>query len=80
MRIVLAGTGRLGISLLDPLWDSPHEVVAILQDGRKVRGLRRICGPGLARVFASGQSMMGRARKLGLPIFWIDKMNENELA
>ena len=41
MRIALAGTGLLGLSLLRPLLESKHEVVALIQNGRTTRGLAR---------------------------------------
>lgn len=79
MRIALAGTGYLGASLLKPLLASPHEVVAIIQDGRRFGILRRFLVPRLARWIGGSSSMTGHARKLGLPIIWLDKMTEREL-
>ena len=80
MRIVLAGGGRLGASLLRPLLDSSHEVVAVVQDGRKTRGGKRRWWPWVARFLGGRYSMPGWAKRLGLPILWLDKMDEGELA
>lgn len=73
MRIAIAGTGRLGLSLLGPLLASEHEVVALVQDGRRVSRLSKWWAP----LFSP---MAARARLLRLPIVWIDKMSAQELA
>ena len=80
MRIVLAGTGRLGVHLLEGLRDSSHEVVAVLQDGRRTRGFRRVLDPWLGRFFGGAEDLAGKALRAGLPLIWIDRMTEEELA
>ncbi len=40
MRIALVGSGRLARSLLLPLLESHHEVVALVQDGRRARRIQ----------------------------------------
>jgi len=80
MRIAVAGTGRLGINLLRPLLQSSHQIVAIVQDGRKTRGISQRLTPVLGRYFGGPYHMAGRARARRIPIFWIDRMNEAELA
>jgi methionyl-tRNA formyltransferase len=80
MRIAVAGTGPLGMNLLVPLLDSPHEVVAVVQNGRKCRGMRRTLEPALAAIFQSGSNVAGAARNLRIPIVWIDRMSDEELA
>ena len=80
LRIAIAGSGRLGASLLDPLLASGHQVVAIVQDGRRTRGVRRAIEPWFSRMLHEPYSMPARARRLRLPIVWIDRMNEEELA
>jgi predicted dinucleotide-binding enzyme len=42
MRILLAGTGKLGVSLATPLLKSPHQIVGILQNGRQTKGTKRL--------------------------------------
>jgi methionyl-tRNA formyltransferase len=78
MRIVIAGTGRLGASLLRALLSSSHEVVAIVQDGRKTVGAQRWVNP--ARFLGGRHSLAGVAARRGLPTIWIDQMTEEELA
>lgn len=80
LRIAIAGGGRLGVNLLGPLLESRHQVVAVVQDGRRVRGLNRRLQPWLSRLIHDPHSVPGRAKRLGLPIIWIDKMTEEELA
>lgn len=80
MRIAIAGTGKLGMSLMQPLLHSGHEVVAVVQDGRRTKGYRRWLVPRVARVIAPSQSPLGRARAQGVPIVWIDRITEEELA
>ena len=41
MRIIVAGTGRLGSCVMEPLIHSHHDVVGLLQNGRKIKGLMR---------------------------------------
>lgn len=80
LRIAIAGSGRLGMSMLEPLLKSRHKVVAIVQDGRRTQGLARPLVPQVARFLGGSLSMTGRAKRLGLPIIWIDRMTEEELA
>ncbi len=74
MRIILAGSGLLGSSLLEPLLDSSHEVVGVLQNGRKNKGFKRFYMTYLSSGF------LGLARSHDIPIIWIDRMTEEELA
>ena len=80
MRIAVVGTGTLSVRMLTPLLESDHEVVAVLLDGRKTKGLSRHLGPILARFFKGSFSLGGQARKLGIPYFYIDTMSEAEVA
>jgi methionyl-tRNA formyltransferase len=80
LRIAVAGGARLGMSLIEPLADSPHEIVAIVQDGRKTRGFRRRLYPAIAGLTSNRMSVTGYARSEGIPIVWIDKMTPMELA
>lgn len=79
LRIAIAGGGRLGVSLLEPLLQSRHKVVAIVQDGRRTRGLKRFVQPRVAQLLGAPFNMAGRAHSLGLPLIWIDKMTGSEL-
>ena len=81
MRIAIVGSGTLSVRLLMPLVASKHEVVAAILDGRQAKGfLKRRFGPVLARYFRGAFSLGGRAWKLGVPIYYIDRMSEEELA
>jgi methionyl-tRNA formyltransferase len=80
MRIAVAGSGRLGFSLVQPLMDSAHDVVAILQDGRKTRGVKRSLIASCGFLFEGPGSAMWLAARAGIPAIWIDRMDEAELA
>lgn len=80
MRIGIVGSGTLSVKMLLPLLESRHEVVAAVLDGRQTKGIRRRLGPPLARHFRGDFSLGGRARKFGIPVFYIDTMSEAELA
>lgn len=80
MRIALVGSGSLSVKMLLPLLQSKHEVVAVILDGRHTRGIRRWIEPALARWFRGEFSLGGQARKHKIPIFYIDKMTDAEVA
>ncbi len=81
MRIALAGTGRVGVRFLQAILESDHDVVALLQNGRATRSrTARWALPTLAAGLASRSSVMGIARAHKVPILWLDKLNDAELA
>lgn len=80
MRIAIAGTGHLGVGLLDALVDSDHEVVAVLQDGRKHPRWKRPAVNAMNALLPSKGSMIGRARRHGIPVHWLNKFDEGALA
>jgi methionyl-tRNA formyltransferase len=80
MRIALVGSGTLSVRMLTPLLKSEHEVVAVILDGRSTKGYRRWAGPLLARYFRGSFSLGGQAHKHGIPIHYIDRMTEEEVA
>lgn len=80
MRIAFAGTGRLGVELLTPLLESRHDIVAVLQNGRLTKGYKRKVMPALNGMVMSSRSVLGLARKHRLPIIWVDRMTDDELA
>jgi methionyl-tRNA formyltransferase len=79
VRVAIAGTGTLGVNVMIGVVDAGHEIVALLQDGRKVKGFRRWLGPFLAGMFGAATTVTGYAKRHGIPIFYIDKMDETEL-
>jgi methionyl-tRNA formyltransferase len=80
MRIAIAASGRLGASVARPLVASKHKVVAIVQDGRQTRGIWRVLAKLGAYVLGGANSMHAVALRNGIPVFYIDKMDERELA
>jgi methionyl-tRNA formyltransferase len=80
MRIALAGGGHLALCLLRALLGSSHEMVALVQDGRHTRGLKRLLDPVTATIAGPHRSVKGLARAHKLPFIYIDKMNDRELA
>ena len=79
MRIAIAGSGRLGLSLMAPLLESSHEIVALVQNGRLARGLGRRLRTASSIVFAPNSSVIGLAVRHRIPVLWIDRMSEKEL-
>ena len=80
MRIALAGGGHLALCLLRALLGSSHEVVALVQDGRQTRGVKRLLAPAVAGIAGPHRSVKGLARAHKVPLIYIDKMNDRELA
>ena len=79
MRIALAGNGLLAGCLMRGLLDSTHKIVAIVQNGRETRGIWRRVMPWLGQL-REQDYMPAKALRHRLPIIWIDKMTEAELA
>jgi methionyl-tRNA formyltransferase len=80
MRIAVAGSGRLAFFLMRPLMDSTHEIVAVVQNGRTHRGLKRSLITAGSYALGSLAGVTGLAAQHGAPIIWIDRMDEKDLA
>jgi len=80
MRIAIAGNGSLGLSLMRPLVESRHEVVALVQDGRNYKGLKRALFRAANSAFAFENTLSGYAYRKSIPTIWISRMTESELA
>lgn len=80
MRIALAGSGRLAVGLMQALLSSSHEIVAVIQNGRKTRGFKRTLVTAAGSLFTPGLSVTGLASCHEIPVVWIDRMDEKELA
>ncbi len=80
MRIALAGGGPLAGNMLGAIRESSHEVVAIIQNGRKAKGWRRRYETSRLGGFLYQRPWLSQARRDGLPVVYIDKMTETELA
>ncbi|MGC9054428.1 MAG: methionyl-tRNA formyltransferase, partial [Candidatus Hydrogenedens sp.] len=79
MRILIAGTGKLGVCVAEPLIKSQHQIIGILQNGRQTRGVRRFTNQVFLGLFGGHDSILHFAWKNHIPVFWIDKMDEEEL-
>jgi methionyl-tRNA formyltransferase len=79
MRIVIAGSGRLGVSVMEPLLQSPHTVVGILQNGNRYTPLQRRTQILRARLFAIEETPLCLATQHRIPIQWLTNQNEDEL-
>ncbi len=79
MRIVVAGSGRLGVSVIEPLLQSRHSVVGILQNGNRHTPLQRRAQIIRARLFAAEETPLGLATEHRIPIQWLTDQNEYEL-
>ncbi|HOV73691.1 MAG TPA: methionyl-tRNA formyltransferase [Candidatus Hydrogenedentes bacterium] len=80
MRIAIAGSGRLGWSLMAPLLESNHEVVAVLQDGRRTRGFRRRVMAAQSVALAAHSTMIGLAARNRIPVLWLERLVDESLA
>ena len=80
MRVVIAGTGHLGTSVLEPLLESRHQVVGVLQNGRKTKGFERRWLPIRERILSNPDSVLFHAARHRIPVTWIDRMDAGELA
>lgn len=80
MKIAIAGTGPLALQMMRALLESRHEIVALIQNGRKTRGIARRLATAASAGFAGKTSVIGLAIRNRLPVLWIDRMNEQELA
>lgn len=80
MRIMVAGSGRLGVSVIEPLLASHHEVVGLIQNGRGKRNLMRTRALLRARVVPSNEDPVRLAIRHGLPVLWLDKMTQEGLS
>ncbi|HIJ66349.1 MAG TPA: methionyl-tRNA formyltransferase [Candidatus Hydrogenedentes bacterium] len=80
MRIAVAGVGGLAATLLDALSESNHEIVAVIQNGRRTRGWARAWLRLTARIGSPKLSALSFALRNGIPVLWLDRMDEEELA
>ena len=79
MRIAVAGSGRLAAGALARLLDSPHEIVAVVESGRR-SGIGRKADALLSAALSPGATPGGMALRRGIPIVYLDRMDAEELA
>lgn len=80
MRIIVAGSGRLGVSVLEPLLDSHHEVVALAQNGRGVSPWQRRAKRVFAAALPATDAPIRHALRHNVPLLWWAQQDETELA
>lgn len=80
MRVALAGSGTLAAGVLESLLESPHSVVALIQNGRRRRGRTRRFVRWLFGGFGLPRGVLGLARENRVPVVYIDRMTPEELA
>lgn len=80
MRIAVAGNGPLAVRLMQALIESGHEVVGAIQNGRKTRGVKRKLTTMAGASLAAESTVVGLAVRHRVPVVWIDRMDEEELA
>ena len=79
MRVIIAGSGLLGASVMEPLLESGHEVVGLIQNGRATPPAKRRSARLRALFAPPSISTPGLALRHGVPVLWLDAMNETEL-
>ena len=79
LRILIAGSGRLGYATMNPLLQSHHQIVGIVQNARKVPWWKRRILPWQHRFMSLYPSPLREAVKRGVPVCWLDTMDESEL-
>ncbi|MBM3289995.1 MAG: methionyl-tRNA formyltransferase [Candidatus Hydrogenedentes bacterium] len=80
MRIAMTGSGLMATLIVRAIVASGHELVAVIDNGRTVKGYKRWLSPLLASVFTPNAQVSAIARRRGVPIVYIDKMTPDELA
>lgn len=80
MRIAMTGNGLMATLIARAILESGHDIVAVIDNGRAVKGYKRWLNPLLASIFTPNAQVSAIARKRRVPIVYIDKMTEEELA
>ena len=80
LRILIAGSGRLGHAAMMPLLSSHHEIIGLVQNARSIPRWKQRLMPWQHRLTSLFPSPMREAVMRGLPIHWVDTMSEKELA
>ncbi len=78
--MAVAGSGKLGASVLEPLLASTHEIVAVVQNGRTTKPWRRPLSTLVARVTPQLPEPLRIAAHNRIPIYWLDRMTAESLA
>ena len=79
LRILVAGSGRLGLAVMQPLMKSRHQVVGVIQNGRRVPAWERRIMWLQSRITPGLLSPMAEAARQHIPLVWLEKLNDREL-
>ncbi len=80
MRILVAGGGRLVVSVLEPLLDAGHTIVGLLQNGRRTPQDGRTWFHAKRFLMPPALDPAALAYRRRIPVYWLDRMDESELA
>ena len=78
MRIVIAGSGRLGVSVMEPLLHSNHTIVGTLQNGNHYTPLQRRAQIVRSHIFTTEDTPLSLAADYRIPTLWLTDQNEDE--
>lgn len=79
MRIVVAGTGRLGASVMAALVDAERPVVALLQSSRGLSARERTWRRVMSRIANPDVDALALAHRQGIPVMWLEDQGVAEL-
>lgn len=79
LRVLVAGSGRLGLAVMQPLLESRHQVVGVIQNGRRVHSWERRIMQIQSRITPGLISPMAEAAREHIPVVWLENLDEREL-
>jgi len=79
MRIVVAGSGRLAVSVMEPLLAAGHTVSALVQNGRKTPAEKRAWFRMQRWLMPPALDAASLALRRRIPLLWLDRMDEAEV-
>ena len=68
MRIAMTGSGMMAMFMTRAILDSGHEIGAVIDNGRTIKGAKRWLSPLLASIFTPNAQVNAVARKRSIPI------------
>ncbi len=80
MRILVAGGGRLAVSVIEPLLDAGHTILGLLQNGRRTPPDRRAWFRTKRYLMPPALDPAALAYRRRIPVYWLDSMDGPELA
>src|SRR5690242_16869244 len=79
MRILVAGGGRLAVSVIEPLRDAGHDIVGLLQNGRRTPPNKRARFRATRMFVPPALDPAALAYRARIPVHWLDQMDDAEL-